>query len=143
MTPDEPFRPTIRSQADLERAWRHLMEPLGFSDRSMWFMLIGDDDRPVAHLTEIAELPERLDEGALGGLPDFLEHLRVQSGAQRVAVLLTRPGAGGLTDTDRTAARHVYDACRRTAMAVEVVHVATDTELVPVPLDDLPLPRSA
>jgi hypothetical protein len=37
----------------------------------------------------------------------------------------------------------VYDACRRAGMATEVVHVATDTELAPVPLDDLPLPESA
>ena len=37
------FRPVISSQADLEAAWRFLMQPLGFSGESLWFMLVEPD----------------------------------------------------------------------------------------------------
>ena len=49
------FRPTIRTQADLESAWRHLMSPLGFASRKVWIMLIDDAGTPVPHLMEIAD----------------------------------------------------------------------------------------
>ena len=54
---DETFRPIIHAQADLEDAWRTLMEPLGFSRRSLWLMFIDADDRPMPQLTEIEDLP--------------------------------------------------------------------------------------
>ena len=34
------YRPTVRTQAELERVWRHLMEPLGFGGHSLWLMVI-------------------------------------------------------------------------------------------------------
>jgi hypothetical protein len=143
MTENEAFDITVRSQADLERTWRILMEPLGFSGHSLWLMFIDADDHPLPQITEIAEMPERIDAAGLAGFSDFLEHLRREYAVDRVAALLTRPGAGGLTAADRESARHVHDACRRSGMATEVVHVATDTVLAPVPLDDLSLPGSA
>ncbi len=54
---DETFRPIIHGQADLEDAWRTLMEPLGFSRRSLWLMFIDADDRAMPQLTEIEDLP--------------------------------------------------------------------------------------
>ena len=52
MTTDDPI---IRTQADLEQVWRTLMEPLGFSDGSLWLLAIGPDDRPTQLLVEIED----------------------------------------------------------------------------------------
>ena len=54
---DETFRPIIHGQADLEDVWRNLMEPLGFSGRSLWLMFIDADDRAMPQLTQIEDLP--------------------------------------------------------------------------------------
>jgi hypothetical protein len=138
---DETFRPIIHGQADLEDVWRTLMEPLGFSDRSLWLMFIDTDDRPMPQLTQIEELPLVLGEVELLGLQQLLAHF--SDTGLRPAFLLSRPGAGGLTADDRRCAAQVLDTCRAANIGVEVMHVATDTVLAPVPMDDLPLPASA
>lgn len=138
----ETFRPTIRSQADLERAWRTVMEPLGFSSRSMWLMFIAPDDRPLPRLGQVDELPDDLAPEELDDFAGFLRDHPAAEGA-RVAILLTRPGPGGLTHADRQWAAGVHAACVRAGVVTEVLHVATDTHLLPVPLDDLTRPASA
>lgn len=135
-------RPTIRTQADLELAWRTLMEPLGFASRGMWLMFIESDGRPLRRLGQVEELPDELTPEELGSLADFLGHLPAAQGA-RLAILLTRPGPGGLTAADRQWASGVYEACHRAGVTTEVLHLATDTDLLPVPLDELPVPASA
>ena len=141
MTEDELFRPIIHSQADLEDAWRTLMEPLGFSRRTLWLMFIDTDDRPVPQVTEIQDIPPVLDAEDRLGLVRLLEH--VGGTGLRPAFLISRPGPGGPTDDDRRCARQVVEACRAARVSAEVVHVASDTDLVPVPMDDLPLPATA
>jgi len=133
------FQPTIRSQSDLLDAWCHLMGPLGFSGHTVWMMLIGPDDRPVPHLTEIteAELPPEADEEN-SGIAELLRilHDEIVPGA-RFAFLRSRPGSAGITATDRSWARALYDAGRIAGVPVEVVHRACDVDLVPIPMDEL------
>jgi hypothetical protein len=134
-----PFTPIIRTQQDLERAWRHLMGELGFSQHQLWVMLVGSDDRPVRHLVEVpgAVEPPGADEvAALGG---FLAGLQrdVVGPEGRVAFLLSRPGRDGVCGTDRQWAVALYDACRSNHVPCEVVHLANDVILVPLPLDEL------
>jgi hypothetical protein len=138
---EDAFRPAILSQADLEDAWRTLMEPLGFSSRSLWLMFIDGDDRPLPQVTEIQELPPVLTNADCAGLERLLAHF-CDSGI-RPAFLLSRPGSGGITDDDRCVAGQLVAACRSVGMVTEVMHLATDTLLVPVPMDELPLPASA
>jgi hypothetical protein len=60
-----PFEPVIRSQSDLEAAWRQLIRPLGFHRRSLSLLLIGADDRPTPVITEVTDtevLPIPLDD---------------------------------------------------------------------------------
>ena len=45
----------IRTQADLEAFWRRLMEPLGFSDGTLWVLAIGGDDLPTPTLLEVVD----------------------------------------------------------------------------------------
>ena len=67
-----PFRPTIRTQADLEKAWRHLMSPLGFSGYSIWMMVIEPNHRagPPPHADRGRRTPARRQRGKrIRGLP--------------------------------------------------------------------------
>jgi hypothetical protein len=56
------FRPVISSQADLEAAWRFLMQPLGFSGESLWFLLVEPDGIAVPSITQIEDAIEPPDD---------------------------------------------------------------------------------
>ena len=137
---DKPkFRPTIRTQADLEKAWRRLMSPLGFSGYSVWMMVIEPNHQPVPQLTQIedAELPP--DASEQSALADFLRALADDALApgSRMAFLISRPGRNGAGERDRTWAARLYGACRQARLPCETVHLATDDILMPLPLDEL------
>ena len=135
---NQPFRPLIRTQADLEHAWRHLMQPLGFGDHSIWMMLI-NGDRPIPQLSEItgAVTPPEAEE--VDGLAELMRRLRADvSPTVRFAFLRSRPGRGGPNPDDLGWAQALYDAARLARVPIEVVHLANDHDLVPIPMDDLP-----
>lgn len=132
------FQPTIRSQSDLHGAWSTLMQPLGFSGHSVWLMLIDPDDRPVPHLTEIAEAVHPPAGEELTGLAETLRMLHeeiVPDG--RFAFLRTRPGNAGITTADRAWACALYEAGRIAGVPLEVVHRACDVDLIPIPMDEV------
>lgn len=129
----------INNQADLEQVWRGLMEPLGFSRTSLWIVFLHPDGRPHKTLIEVPA-PDRMaapDPTA----PELLDLLgewtteRVPGG--RVAFLRTRPGRGGLDQSDRLWAAALYAAAQVAGVPCEVVHAANDDRLVPVPLDEI------
>lgn len=133
-----PHRPSIRTQADLEATWRRLMEPLGFSRHSLWLMLLDADGRPVPQLVEIDDAHRAPGEEDLDGFAHFVLDLvtdLVPGG--RLAALRSRPGVGGPDADDLGWARVLVGACRRVGVATEVVHLATDVDLLPLPYDVL------
>lgn len=136
----EPFRPVLRSQADVEHAWRRLMQPLGFGATSVWMLMIGPDDRPIPQVTEIAEIPDDQDPDPrdLAGLTEVLRRIRDEFGIARVAFLRTRPGAGGINPVDRAWASGLAAAARDAGVIAEVVHLANDVTVLPIPRDELP-----
>ena len=134
--------PVIRTQADLEQLWRTLMEPLGFTRTSVWMMLIDAEGAPVRQLVEVDDAHDPPDADERAGFADLLREL-VPDDGHRIAFLRTRPGRGGLTRKDRRWAQALYATARSAGIACEVVHVANDARLVPVPLDELALRRSA
>ena len=132
-----PFAPTIRTQADLQDVWRHLLGPSGFASASVWMMLVVDD-RPLPQLTEITESDEPPDEEGVEGLVRLLGMLEseVAPGA-RFAFLRSRPGVDAVTEADRAWAASLYDAARRAAVPCDVVHLATRGAVRPIPQDEL------
>jgi hypothetical protein len=134
--PREPFAPTLLSQSDVEQMWRALMQPLGWRGRALWFVLVSPDDRPLPRVCEIAELPDRIEPAnhalAAEVWRDLLADI-VPGG--RVALLLVRPGGGGPTETDRAIAEGTYAACRAGGVPLEVIHLATDEDVWPLPAD--------
>ncbi|MEJ7832020.1 MAG: hypothetical protein WKF79_03835 [Nocardioides sp.] len=138
------FAPVIRTQSDLERAWRTLMEPLGFSGHSVWLMFLGPDDRPLPQLTEIEDCVGVPDDEHLHGLAHVIEAVLTEvAPGGRVGFLRTRPGRDAVSADDRAWAAALHAACTIAGVRGDVVHVANDVRLAPVPLDDLPLRRTA
>ncbi len=144
-TTDEPDRPLIRTQADLERTWRHLVEPRAAEGSlgrpSIWMMLIDADDRPFPHLVEVAECPvppEPDDARGFAELADDLLDEHAPGG--RWAMLLVRAGTSTVTANDRAWAHALLEACRAQGVATDVLHLATDGVVVPLPYDELALP---
>lgn len=134
----EPFRPTIRTQVDLERAWRFLMEPLGFSRTSVWMMLLDADDHPHSRLTEIEDCVGPPEPEGLAGFAEVARLLLADlAPAGRWAFLRSRPGGSTVTAEDRAWARGLVEACRAAGVPTEVVHLATDCDVVPLPWDVL------
>jgi hypothetical protein len=135
---NQPFRPLIRTQADLEHAWRSLMQPLRFGDHSIWMMLI-NGDRPIPQLSEIAGAVTPPEAEEVDGLAELMRRLRADvSPTVRFAFLRSRPGSGGPNSNDLGWAQALYDAARLAHVPIEIVHLANDHDLVPIPMDDLP-----
>ena len=131
---ETPFRPVLRTQADVEQMWRRLMTPLGFAGCSLW-MVVVEEDRPVPRMMEIAELPMAPEAGETEALAGVLERLADEG--TRFAFLRSRPGGGRPDESDRAWARTLYDAGRRAGARLEVVHLAHDHDIYPLALDDL------
>jgi hypothetical protein len=130
------FEPLIHTQADLHGVWCQLMGPLGFSEQSIWMLRIGADRRAVPRIAKIAEADEVPTSVEGHGFPEVLRLLDEAEPGHSFAFLRSRPGRG-LTNDDRAWAAFLHDAGRVAGVEVEVVHLATDEELVPLPLDDL------
>ena len=137
--------PPVHTQADLERLWRQLMEPLGFADRTIWLMLIEADGTPIKQLTQFGEPPVAPSARDRASVRDVLASLGAEMGAGsdraglRMAFLLSRPGRGRARRNDRFWAELLYAACRDAGLPCEVVHLATDDTLMALPPDELDL----
>jgi hypothetical protein len=137
-----PYRPRISSQADLQAAWRHLMDPFCHSHRAVWWLFLDPAGRPVPQLSELedaGEVPDPELREVFGGfLLRLAEELAVPPGA-RIAFLVARPGPDVVRPEDRAWAAALYDVGRRAGLGCEVVHLGTDAGVVPLPLDEIDL----
>jgi hypothetical protein len=130
------YAPTVTSQADLEEVWRTLMQPLGFAGTSLWFMAVDPDGRVFPHLSQIEDCDELpAPEQLLGALSTIHAVLDDRVPGARIAFLRTRPGRRGVDAEDRAWARSLYGAARAIGAPVEVVHLATDADVWPLPAD--------
>lgn len=137
----DPYRPYVHTQADLEQVWRDLMHPLGFADASIWMLRLEPDGRAVPRLLEIAEA--ELDPDDPEPFAALLEDLDGADPGHSYAFLRTRPGSSAVSASDRAWAGFLYTAGRLGGVRLEVVHLATDTDVVPLPLDEIGLSLSA
>jgi hypothetical protein len=128
----------VVTDLDLERLWRALMEPLGFSTRRFWIMMIDADNQPVPQLTEIDEIPYDLDADLCAPLIEVCVHLLsgiVPGGS--IALLFSRPGRNPMTEADRQLARALAEAARRKGVRLRSTHFANDVVLSVFAADDL------
>lgn len=119
--------PVVHNQADLERLWRLLMEPLGFAAPQIWILFLREGH--CQHSAKLEELPRRPDAADLARLTPLLTSLAEEPDVVPV-FLYARPGAGredGDLAWARTLAPHTPWP----------VHVAHDSELRVVAADEL------
>lgn len=140
---DEPYRPTISSQADLEEAWRHLMGPWGFGRRSVWMMRLDGDHRLLPVITEIAECDEEPDPALAVRFAEILRALDEDDPGGSFAFLVSRPGPIRAEDADRAWGRFLVEAGAAAGVRLEMPHLATEDGVVALPPDELTLRPSA
>jgi hypothetical protein len=131
---ENPFRPVVRTQSDVEEMWRRLMTPLGFTSSTLWMVLI-EDERPLPKVVELNDMPDSpttRDAEALAGL---LENLATPQTC--CAFLRSRPGAGRPDANDLAWAQTLYNAGRLADVRLAVIHLAHDHDVLPLPMDDL------
>jgi len=134
---DATYRPILRTQADLDAAWRHLIGAFTFEGRSIWLMTIEADQRPFPHLTEFSGLDELPGTRFLRQLAGVLRRVFEEIPPDRLAFLISRPGADGVRPADRAWALALHELARDLSLGSDVVHLATDRDIVPLPLDAL------
>ncbi len=132
-----PFTPVLRSQLDVEQMWITLIKPLGWHCPRFYFIAVGADSRPLPVVNELDELPTPLSADDADRFVALLADVMGEVGAARWALLFCRPGPGGLTEADRRACAKVYQAARSRGVPLEVIHVATDTLILPATMDDV------
>lgn len=120
-----PGSPPILDSADLTDRWRMLMGPLGFGYRRLYLAFIELDGRMLPNLVDIDQVP------AVVGLQQcrsLLEMCRgaLEDPATSVAVLYCRPGAGPVTDGDRSWSDGLRTAAAREDLRLWPTHLACD-----------------
>lgn len=129
-----PYRPVIRTQADVERMWRRLMSPLGFASYSVWLVVV-EGLRPIPQVTEFHDSPATPDDGCAEALARAIESLARPHIS--LAFLRSRPGGGRPDRSDLAWAKTLHDVGRRTGLPLQVIHLAHDDDVVPLAMDDL------
>lgn len=144
MTPDIPDllpfdqTPPIRSVADLERWWRSIKGPWGFSRPQIWCTVLGPGGELTPILIKIEDCPARPDPVTVGHLFDRLtEVVEEQVPGGSVALMFARPGADDHREDDRQWAQRLHAAGCRASIDVWPVFLANDIGARRATPDDL------
>lgn len=129
------YRPRIRNEFDLERAWRIIAPPDEPRPHAFWIMLIGADRRAFTQVIQVEEAFAVPSPDRSHIFPEFVAELvdEVPAVVERLAFLRTRPGHFGPTDEDLAWADCLYAVARDVGLPCETVFLATDLVLVPMP----------
>jgi hypothetical protein len=130
--PIETSTDPVHSTADLCRRWQALMGPLGFGERLLWFTFVGSDRCliKVLHQIPIPLSPtERYSRELLVMLRGVLDAFEPDT---TVALLLTRPGAGPISNADRRWATMLTETGARFDVPLEPIFRANSTAVVHV-----------
>jgi hypothetical protein len=138
MTEPTAFRPVLRTQADVERFWTTICRPLGWRTPELWVVLVDGEGRPFPSVQQITDLTDAPDEVAVARLLTGCRRLldELDPGG-RAAMLLCRPGPRVTTAFDRAWRAALAEAARREGVEMEVMHVASDATITPLPLDSV------
>jgi hypothetical protein len=130
--PIETATDPVHSTVDLCRRWQALMGPLGFGERLLWFTFIGSDRCIIKVLNQI---PVPVSPAEHYGVELFSKLRGVLDAFEpntTVALLLTRPGAGGISNADRRWSTMLTETAARFAIPLEPIFRANSTAVVHV-----------
>ena len=130
--------PPVRAVADLDRLWRSLKGPWGFSRPQVWCVVLGPVGEWTSILLKIEDCPERPDVEQVANLLGVLTSVVLDSvPGGSVALLYARPGGDDQRAGDRLWARELDAAGRRVPVDVWPVFLANDDRVRIVAPDDL------
>lgn len=133
-----PFRPVLRTQADVESFWIEICRPLGWARHDLWFVMVDADGRPLPIVQDFRDRPEEVDVEVVRGLVHVWRLLRDEHiPGGRFAVLLCRPGPATVQHSDREWVVAISEEAAAAGVPLEVIHVASDVAIRPLPLDDV------
>ncbi len=122
----------VRSASDLRQRWRALMGPLGFGEKLLWIGFLGPDRRLVKTMSQVPIGP-RPRAGILNNLMSALRTLLDDMApGSTVALLLTGPGHGPISSTDRVWSKSLTAMAERFAVPLEPIFRANDESLLQV-----------
>jgi hypothetical protein len=130
--PIETATDPVHSPADMRQRWRALMGPLGFGQRLLWVGFVGPDRRMIKAFSQVPLGPRpksRLVDSVTSGIADVLAEF---GKGTTVALLLTRPGRGGISQADREWSELFTEAAESFGVALEPIFRANDESLVQV-----------
>ena len=122
----------VYSAADMRQRWRALMGPLGFGEKLLWIGFVGPDRCMYKTLSQVplGSRPKRgLVESVVSQLSRVLNGLETGT---TVAMLLTRPGPGPISQLDRHWSSLLTEVATEFDVPLEPVFRANDDSLVQV-----------
>lgn len=128
--PIETATDPVYSPADLRQRWRALMGPLGFGQRLLWVGFIGRDRRMYKTMTQIPMPPWPRRDYVDDVLVRLYWILYEFEPGTTPALLITRPGAGGVSQLDREWTAMLTDAAADRELPLEPIFRANDEAVV-------------
>lgn len=108
------------------------MGPLGFGEKLLWVGFVGPDRRMVKAISQVPLGPRpqpRLVDSVMSGVADVLAEFKEGT---TIALLLTRPGRGGISEADRQWSELLAEAAGHFGVSLEPIFRANDEALVQV-----------
>lgn len=130
--PIETATDPVHSAADLRQRWRALMGELGFGQRLLWLGFVGRDRRLYKTMTQIP-MPPRPRRDYVDDVLVRLHWILYEfDPGTTPALLLTRPGVGGISQSDRQWATLLTEVATEREVQLEPIFRANDEALVQV-----------
>lgn len=134
--------PHVRTAEDVRRRWRSLMGAGGFGRTSLWIIWFDDHGHQLPVVVPIDDLPEDLGTDGVDNLIMIIGD-PAELGAASVALLLSRPGPGSVSEADRRRANAILAGVQRARqrgtfdLSVWPLHLATADSVRQLSADDL------
>lgn len=134
--------PPVRTDEEVRLRWRSMMGDGGFGRTSLWIVWYDAEGRQLPVVVPIDDLPQALEPDGVDSLSMIIAD-PASFGAASVALLLSRPGPGSVTQTDRDRANAIlagiHRARQRGAFGLKVwpIHLATTNSVRRLSVDDL------
>jgi hypothetical protein len=112
-----------------------MMGPGGFGRRSLWLVFLDSLSRVTPLVVPIEDIPAEPEAEMLEGIVDVVRNLAATNDLAAVALLLSRPGPGAMSGSDRRWATALGSAFG--ALSPWPVHLATADRLQVFAADDL------
>lgn len=126
----------LHTAADLTALWRWLLHLEPLRCRSLWILVVDPSRRPRGPLLTIDDLPDGPYDVPRDDLVSWCtDLLEGPGGGGSVAVMMSRPGGGGWTVSDRAWGRFLIGAVPEIGGEVWPVHLAHRTLVEQVRLE--------